>query len=336
MKAYELQNSFGLENLKHVERPEPRITGPGDVLLKVRSVSLNYRDLMTVGGAYNPKQPFPLTPCSDAVGEVIEVGSEVTRFEVGDRVSPIFCQGWIAGEPTREKLRSSLGGPLQGTLVERMLLDQAGLVRVPEYLSDEEAATLPCAAVTAWNAVVVQGSLGPRGTVLIQGGGGVSLFVLQIAKAVGARVFAISGSEEKLDRLNKLGADEVLLRKPGWGGQVKTLTRGDGVDLIVEVGGAESLTESLQAVRIGGTIVLVGVTSGGIARIRLASIFMRHVRMQGIVVGSREMFEEMLQVLERHRILPVIDRVFEFDKVSEAFRYFSQGRQFGKVCIRCS
>jgi len=336
MKAYELQHDFGLENLKLVDRPEPRNPGPGDVLIKVKAVSLNYRDLMTVDGTYNTKQPLPLTPCSDAVGEVVEIGSEVSRFKVGDRVSPIFCQRWISGKPTREKLRSSLGGPLQGTLSEIMVVNEKGLVAVPEYLTDEEAATLPCAAVTAWNALVEQGGVKSDDTVLVQGGGGVSLFALQIAKAAGAKVIAISASEEKLERLSKLGADEVLKRTPGWGGQVKTLTQGDGVDVIVEVGGAESIGESLQAVGIGGIIVLIGVASGGLAQVRLPAIFMRYVRMQGIVVGSREMFEDMGQLFEQARIHPVIDRVFDFDQALEAFHHFAKGSHFGKVCLRLS
>jgi len=335
MKVYELQHGFGLDNLKLVDRPEPDRPGPKGVLIEVKAVSLNYRDLMTVQGTYNPKQLLPLTPCSDAVGEIIEIGSEVTRFRIGDRVCPIFCQKWITGQPTREKLRSSLGGPLQGTLAEFMLVDHDGLVAVPDYLSDVEAATLPCAAVTAWNALVVQGSVGPSDTVLIQGGGGVSLFALQIARALGARVVAVSSSEERLERLRALGADEVLRRNPGWGSRVKTLTQGDGVDVIVEVGGAESIVESLQAVSIGGTIVLIGVASGAVAEIRLPSIFMRNVRVQGIVVGSREMFENMGQLLESARIHPIIDRVFEFDRALEAFRYFAEGRHFGKVCIGC-
>jgi NADPH:quinone reductase-like Zn-dependent oxidoreductase len=301
-----------------------------EVLIKISAVSLNYRDVMMVKGVYNPKQPLPLIPCSDAVGEVIGTGSGVKRFEVGDRVSPIFCQQWISGEPTRDKLRSTLGGPLQGTLVEFMVVSQDGLVAVPEHLSDQEAACLPCAAVTAWNAVSVQGKVGPGDTVLVQGGGGVSLFALQFAKALGASVLAISGSEQRLKQLMRLGADEVLLRTPGWGGQVKSLTQ---IKLIVEVGGGDNLTESLRAIGIGGTIALIGVAAGDISKIRLASIFMRSVRIQGILVGSRAMFEDMNRLITREKLSVIVDRSFEFEQAVEAFRYFSEGKHFGKVVV---
>lgn len=334
MKVFELQKGFGLENLRLCERPGPGRPGPREVLFAVRAVSLNYRDLMTVDGTYNPKQTFPLIPCSDAVGEVLEIGSEVTRFRAGDRVAPIFCQKWLSGKPTREKLRSTLGGPLQGTLAERMVLSEEGLVAVPGYLTDEEASTLSCAAVTAWNAIAVQGNVGPDEVVLVQGGGGVSLFSLQIAKALGGRVIALSRSEEREEPLRLLGVNEVLLRQPGWGHQVKALADGSGVDVVVEVGGAESLEESLRAVRIGGTIVLVGVVSGGLASVRLASIFMRNIRIQGIVVGNRAMFEAMNRSFERHQIRPVVDRVFEFGETLDAFRYFAAGEHLGKVVIR--
>jgi NADPH:quinone reductase-like Zn-dependent oxidoreductase len=336
MKAFVIIDRFGLQNLRWDERPSPGPPGPSEVLIKVKAVSLNYRDLMTIEGTYNPKQPLPLVPCSDAVGEVVEIGSGVTRFKMGDRVSPVFCQKWISGEPTRQKLRSSLGGPLQGTLAEFIVLDEKGLIAVPDYLTDEEAATLPCAAVTAWNALIVQGQVGPGDTVLIQGGGGVSLFALQIAKALGGRVVGISSSTDRLGHLKALGADEVLERTPGWGKQVKALTGGNGVDVVVEVGGAESLSESLQAVKIGGNIVLVGVASGAMAEIRLPSVFMRYVRIQGIVVGSREMFEDMNRFFEQHQIHPEVDRVFEFEEALEAFHYFAEGTHFGKVCLRCS
>jgi len=330
MRAFELQNSFGLQNLQVVERPDPEGLEAEEVLIKISAVSLNYRDVMMVKGIYNPKQPLPLIPCSDAVGEVIGTGSKVKRFEVGDRVSPIFCQQWIAGEPTRDKLRSTLGGPLQGTLVEFMVVSQDGLVTVPEHLSDQEAACLPCAAVTAWNAVSVQGKVGPGDMVLVQGGGGVSLFALKFAKALGASVLAISGSEQRLKQLMRLGADEVLLRTPGWGGQLKSLTQ---IKLIVEVGGGDNLTESLRAIGIGGTIALVGVAAGDITKIRLASIFMRSVRIQGILVGSRAMFEDMNRLITREKLSVIVDRSFEFEQAVEAFRHFSEGKHFGKVVI---
>ena len=335
MKAYVLRELSGIGSLRLEDWADLPSPNPTEALIRVKAVSLNFRDLMTVEGKYNPNQPLPLVPCSDAVGEIVEIGSEVSRMQVGMRVLPIFCQGWVSGEPTREKLRSTLGGPLQGSLREFMLIDQQGLVRVPEHLSDTEAATLPCAAVTAWNAVMVQGGVSSRDTVLIQGGGGVSLFALQFAKTAGAAVIWISHSEERLERLKALGCDQVLLRTPGWGEQVRDLTAGNGVDVVVEVGGGDSINESLRAIGIGGTLVLIGVASGGVSRIRLASILMRHVRLQGIVVGSRNMFEGMNRRIGQDLLRPVIDRVFDFAGAVDAFRYFAEATHFGKVCIRC-
>ena len=334
MKAFQIQGGFGLENLKRVELPEPDPPGPGEVLLSVKAISLNYRDLLVVQGRYNPKQPLPLVPGSDAAAEVLDVGPQVHRFQIGDRVCPIFCQNWLEGPPSRKKLRSSLGTPLQGTFSERFKLNEEGLVRFPDHLSFVEAATLPCAAVTAWNAVVVEGGVGEGQNVLVQGGGGVSLFALQFAKALNCRVFATSSTEARRRRLQELGADEGLMRVEGWGKRLKELTGGDGVHLVVEVGGGESLAESLRAVAIGGTVVLIGVVAGTEARLQLTSILMRNLRLQGIVVGSRAIFEDMNKAIERKELRPVIDRVYPFEKLPEALQYLRTGKHFGKICLQ--
>jgi NADPH:quinone reductase-like Zn-dependent oxidoreductase len=333
MRAVEIRGAFGLDNLTLAERPDPK-PGFGQVLLRMRAASLNYRDLLTIQGKYNPKQKLPLIPCSDGVGEVIEAGEGVMRVRVGDRVCPIFAQAWLAGEPARDKARSTLGGPLDGTLAERMILSEEGLVKVPNHLTDEEAATLPCAAVTAWNALTRAG-VQAGDTVLVQGTGGVSLFVLQFAKAMGARVIATSSRDEKLERVRGLGADETINYRdtPEWGARAKELTGGTGVDLVVEVGGAGTLEQSLRAIRFGGAVTLIGNLSGSDAQVRLPLIFMQHVRVLGIFVGHRESFEAMNRAIDLHRLRPVIDRVFPLEESRAAFEHMAAGDHFGKIVV---
>ncbi|MES1241840.1 MAG: NAD(P)-dependent alcohol dehydrogenase [Acidobacteriota bacterium] len=333
MRAVEIRGSFGLDNLILSERPDPR-PGPGQVLLRMRAASLNYRDLLTVLGQYNPKQKLPLIPCSDGVGEVVEIGEGVSRVAAGDRVCPIFSQRWIAGEPTREKARATLGGPLDGTLAERMVIDQESLVKVPDHLTDEEAASLPCAAVTAWNALIEAGTKAGD-TVLVQGTGGVSLFALQLARSMGARVIATSSRDEKLERARGLGAsDGVNYREtPEWGSRVREIA-GDGVDLVIEVGGAGTLEQSLRAVRFGGTITLIGNLAGLDAHLKLSLVFMQRIRLLGIFVGHRESFEAMNRAIDHHRMRPVIDQVFPLESARAAFDRMAAGGHFGKICVR--
>jgi NADPH:quinone reductase-like Zn-dependent oxidoreductase len=334
MRAVEIRGAFGLDNLALAERPDPR-PGFGQVLLRMRAASLNYRDLLTVQGKYNPKQKLPLIPCSDGVGEVMEVGEGVTRVRTGDQVCPIFAQAWLAGEPTREKARSTLGGPLDGTLAEQMILSEEGLVKIPEDLTDEEAAALPCAALTAWNALTHAG-IKAGDTILVQGTGGVSLFALQFAKILGARVIATSSRDEKLARVRELGADETINYRetPDWGARAKELTGGSGVDLVIEVGGAATLEQSLRGIRFGGTVSLIGNLTGSDAQVRLPLIFMQHVRVLGIFVGHRESFEAMNRAIALHRLRPVIDRVFPLDESRAAFEHMAAGDHFGKICVR--
>jgi NADPH:quinone reductase-like Zn-dependent oxidoreductase len=334
MKVIEVQESFGIDNLAVSERPEPK-TGPGEVKIRMRAVSLNFRDLLMVQGLYNPRQPLPIIPCSDGVGEVLEVGEGVSRVKKGDRVAGCFFQGWFAGEPTTEKAISTLGSPLDGMLTEIRVLEEGGVVHVPDHLSDEQAATLPCAALTAWSALATYGGINASHTILVQGTGGVALFGLQIGKMLGARVAVISSSEAKLDRAAKMGADHGINYKetPQWGKAVRQWAGGEGVDHVVEVGGAGTLQESLQAVRIGGQISMIGVLAGAAKELNILPILMKNIRVQGIFVGHRESFESMNRAMALHKLVPVVDRVFPFREVKEALHVMERGEHFGKICL---
>ena len=335
MKVVEIKGSFGIENLAVTERQRPGPVGPGQVLLRMRAASLNFRDLLTVRGLYNPKQPLPLIPCSDGVGEVVEAGPGVTRAKAGDRVATCFFQRWCAGRPTAEKAVSTLGGPLDGTLAEYLLLGEGGVVQVPAHLTDAEGAALPCAALTAWSALVTQGDVKPGDSVLVQGTGGVALFALQFAKLLGARVAVISGSEDKLARAMALGADHGINYKttPRWSKAVREWTGGAGVDHVVEVGGAGTLQESLQAVGLGGQVSLIGVLAGASKDLNILPILMKNVRVQGIFVGHREGFEAMNRAISQHGLRPVVDGIFPLERVREAFQRMERGEHFGKICL---
>ncbi len=335
MRVWEIRNKQGLEALTLTERQEPQ-PAPGQVLLRMRAASLNYRDLLTVKGAYNSKQRLPLIPLSDGVGEVVAVGEGVTRVKIGDRVAGIFMQTWWEGEFSAEKSKSALGGAIDGILAEYVTLHEDGVVHVPEHLSDEEAASLPCAAVTAWQALITQGNLKAGDTILVQGTGGVSLFAVQFAKLVGARAIAISSSDEKLERVLQLGASSGINYKTtsDWDEQVWKLTDEVGVDHVVEVGGAGTLNKSLRAVRFGGTVSLIGVLTGLTGDISTGSILHKGIRVQGIYVGSRAMFEAMNRAIALHQLRPVVDSIFPFTDVREALAYLESGKHFGKIAIR--
>ncbi len=334
MKAYEIQNNAGIDALALVDRPEPK-PAAGQVLIQVKATSLNYRDLLVVEGAYGAGQKYPLIPMSDGAGEVVAVGEGVTRVKVGDRVAATFFQDWIYGSLTKEKMKSDLGGGIDGMLAEYVVLHQDGLVVLPEHLSYAEGATLPCAAVTAWHGLVTKGNIGAGDSVLLLGTGGVSIFALQFAKIHGARAIATSSSDEKLARIKQLGADETINYKttPDWEKQVYQLTNRTGVDHVVEVGGAGTLPKSLQAVRIGGRVSLIGVLSGRGNEIDPMPILFKSLTVQGIYVGSREMFEAMNQTIQQHQIKPIIDRVFSFSQAREAYHYLKSAAHFGKVVI---
>ncbi|MBI3824000.1 MAG: NAD(P)-dependent alcohol dehydrogenase [Planctomycetes bacterium] len=333
MKTIVIQ-AFGIDNLQTIDRPEPT-PGPGQVLLKMKAWSLNYRDLMMVNGLYNPKLKLPFVPLSDGVGEVIGVGAGVTRVKVGDRVAGCFMQKWTDGELNDACAKSALGGALEGVAAEQVVLHEDGVVKFPAHLSDEEAATLPCAAVTAWNALVTRGKLKAGETVLIQGTGGVSIFALQFAKILGARVIATSSSNAKLERVKELGASDGINYKetPNWEDKVKELTGGVGVDHVVEVGGAATFNQSLKAVKLGGRISLIGVLAGK-GDVNLMPVLMKGVSVQGIFVGSRAMFEAMNREIANEQLRPVVDRVFGFDEIQAALRHMESGAHFGKICLR--
>ncbi|HEY0098325.1 MAG TPA: NAD(P)-dependent alcohol dehydrogenase [Pyrinomonadaceae bacterium] len=334
MKAYEVRQ-FGIENLAPVEREEPQAAAR-EVVVKFHAASLNYRDLMFVKGTYHPKAKLPTVPFSDGAGEVVGVGRDVTRWKIGDRVCPTFLQGWFEGEPSMQKNRTALGGgDLDGVLREYGAFDENGLVEIPASLSYEEAATLPCAALTAWNALVNSGNLKAGDTVLTLGTGGVSIFAMQFAKIHGARVIATSSSDEKLERAKELGADVTINYRsaPDWDKEVLSLTNRKGVDHVVEVGGAGTLGKSLNSVRVGGHVALIGVLAGG-GDFDPRGMLMKSVRLQGIFVGSRRMFEAMNGAIEANRVKPVIGRTFAFAEAREALRYMESGAHFGKIVLR--
>lgn len=332
MKSFLLKTAFGIENLSYVDVPEPK-PGPGQILVKMRAWSLNYRDLLVVRGIYAPKLKFPFQILSDGVGEVVATGSGVTRINTGDRVAGAFMQKWIEGGLNEEKSKSALGGNIPGLAAEYVVLEAEGAVHVPAQLTDEEAATLPCAAVTAWNALVTSGNLTAGDTVLVQGTGGVSLFALQFARMLGARVIATSSSDSKLARARTLGASDGINYKstPKWGNAVRDLTNGYGVDHIVEVGGAGTLTQSLHAVRAAGQISLIGVLTGG--EVNPIPILMKGVTVQGIFVGSREMFEAMNRAIALNGLKPIVDCVFPFAELPQALRHMESGAHFGKIVL---
>lgn len=333
MKTIEIK-AFGIDNLAEVDRPEPQ-PGYGQVLVKWRAYSLNYRDLMIVKGLYNPRLRLPMVPLSDAAGEIAAVGPGVTRFKVGERVAGCFMQRWVAGEPSEAKAKTALGGAIEGLLAEASALHEDGLVQIPEHLSYEEAATLPCAALTAWNAVIASGGVKPGEAVLIQGTGGVSLFALQFGRLAGARIIGTSSSDAKLERARQLGLSDTINYKsvPEWGERVRELSGGSGVDHVVEVGGAGTLGQSLRAVRMGGTISLIGVLSGA-SQANPMPILMKNVRVQGIFVGNRDMFEAMNRAISLHRLRPVIDRVFGFQEIKEALKHMESAAHFGKIVLK--
>ena len=335
MKLYELQNRGGYDNVVRAERADP-MPGAGEVLLRMKAWSLNYRDLMVAKGSYGAPPPSGRIPLSDGVGEVAAIGAGVTRVKVGDRVAGIFMQKWIGGGIPQEASGSALGGAIDGMFAEYVVLSEQGVVHVPAHLSDEEAASLPCAAVTAWNALVREGNLKAGDTVVCLGTGGVSMIALAFAKMNGARVIMTSSSDQKLALAKELGADDVINYRttPDWDKVVIEMTGGRGADIVVEVGGSGTLTKSINAVRLGGIVPLIGVLTGVAGDVNTAAILRRHIRVQGIYVGSREMFEEMNRAIALHGMRPAIGRSFGFEEAGAAYRYLDSAAHTGKVTIR--
>lgn len=328
-------SSFGLDHLECKEGVEPR-PGPGEVLMKVHAVSLNYRDLLVIGGLYNPKMELPRIPCSDGAGEVVEIGEGVTTVRTGDRVAGIFVQNWLDGRPTLERSRGALGGDVDGMLAEYVVLKERGVVPVPEHLSYIEAATLPCAAVTAWNALVHAADTKPGDVVLIQGTGGVSIFALQFARMLGASVLGISSSDEKLERARTLGLNAGVnyKRAPDWSRWVLEQTQKTGADVIVEVGGAGTLNQSLRSVRLGGVIAQIGVLGQSDEPMHIPLILHRQIQLKGIYVGSRAHFEEMNRAIKANGLRPIVDEIFSFEDSRHALQKLQTGGHFGKIVIQ--
>ena len=331
MRQAVIDGGFGIEQVSWREVAESA-PGLGQVAVRVRAVSLNFRDYLVAMGRYNPRMPLPRVPMSDGAGEVVAVGEGVSRWKVGDRVAGAFMQSWLAGPYLDVYGKSALGGAIDGMMAELVVLSEDGLVEVPAHLSFEEAATLPCAAVTAWNALFESGSVKPGQTVLVQGSGGVSVFALQFAKAAGARVIATSSKADKLEKLKALGADWVLNYRdvPEWG---KAIAKAGGVDHVVEVGGVDTLEQSLVAVNGGGTVSVIGVLTGILGNLNIAPILHKHLRVQGIYVGSRAMFENMNRAIGQSHLRPVVDSVFEPEKVQVALRYMESAAHFGKIVV---
>ena len=330
MRAMVLDGGAGLENLKPATRdwPTPK---PGEVVVKLAAASINYRDLATVT-MMAPQRP--LIPLSDGAGIVEAVGDGVTRVKVGDLVMPSFFPHWVAGRPTPQRL-PALGGALDGVACEAIALTAEGVTKVPAGWNAAEAATLPCAAVTAWRGLMVEGELTPGETVLVQGTGGVSIFALQFAKLAGARVIVTSSSDEKLERAKAMGADATInyRQTPDWAAAARELTGGRGVDHVVEVGGADTFQQSIRACALGGAIAVIGVLSGFVKDVNVAAIFSGNLHINGITVGNRENVEQMVSAIEVAKLKPVIDRHFALEQLPEALALMQSGGHFGKVVI---
>ena len=334
MQAYHVHPGKNLDGIVAIERASAA-PGPREVRVRIRAVSLNYRDLMVVRGSYLGKGDAPVIPGSDGAGEVLDVGADVTRFRPGDRVATTFFANWIEGRQQPHKSALSFGGPIDGTLAQEIVVSEDALFAVPDHLDFNEAATLTCAGATAWNSLFVEGRLTPGDSVLMLGTGGVSIWALQLAKATGMRTLITSGSDAKLDRARALGADVTINYRtsPEWHEDVLRATHGAGVELVVEVGGTGTLRRSVAATRMGGTIAIVGGVSGFGGDIDPMALIRGAKHVTGIYVGSRAMLEDLARFVSLHRIRPVVDRVFPFAQARDAYAYLDAGSHFGKVVI---
>ncbi|MCP4874816.1 MAG: NAD(P)-dependent alcohol dehydrogenase [Gammaproteobacteria bacterium] len=333
MRAYEIVSDRGVDALALNERQTPT-PGNGEILVAMRASAINYRDLSTIEDPLPRSIFYPRIPNSDGAGEVIGVGAGVTRFKKGDRVAGCFFQNWSDGRISGAAMASAMGGAIDGVLAETVLLEESGSVHIPAHMSFEEAATLPCAGLTAWNCLIEQGRLKAGDTVLLLGTGGVSIYGLQIAKMMGARVIITSSSDEKLERARDLGADELInyRQKPDWGARVLEMTDGSGVDVTIETGGGGTLERTMEATRVGGTISLIGVLTGG--TINPTTVMRKSIRLQGVYVGSRRMFEDMNAAFALNRIHPVVDQKFEFEEARSAYHAMRAAGHFGKLVVK--
>jgi NADPH:quinone reductase-like Zn-dependent oxidoreductase len=334
MKCFQFAR-FGLDTLQLAERPAPQ-PGPHDVLVRWHAWSLNYRDLVLIEGTYMPRLPLPFTPLSDGAGAIVAVGEAVTAWRPGDRVISHYLPDWEDGDATPEKIAASLGAPLPGLLADESVLPARALVPLPAHLSFAEGATLPVAALSAWNALFEFGPLPPHGTVLLEGTGGVSLFGLQLAHAAGLRTIITSSSDEKLVRARALGADAAINYRttPRWAEEVRRFTDGNGVDLVLDIGGGDTLPEALRAARLGGRIAAIGFLGGKDIALDALDFIRQLVTLHGLKAGSRAMFLRMLTMIAHHRIRPVVDREFAFADVGAALHHLKSGQPFGKIVIR--
>jgi NADPH:quinone reductase-like Zn-dependent oxidoreductase len=334
MKVMQIQDDWSAENIKLAERPDPE-PGPHEIVIRMQAGSLNYRDFVMSQRGYGRRSgELPLVPCSDGAGTVAAVGEGVTRVQVGDLVCPIFSQTWLDGIFSEASWAGTLGGPRDGTFQELMLLSEEGVVKAPKHMSAAEAASLPCAALTAWNALVSQGHIQAGDLVLVQGTGGVSMFALQIAKMMGAEVIATSSSDEKLKRVKALGADHLInyTDDPDWHKTARAISGGRGVDHIVEVGGAGTLERSIRAIRPAGRISLIGVLAGAAGELNLGPVVTQNIGLQGITVGSRSMMEAMVRAMELHELHPALEeKRFKFEELGAAIAALPEGKHFGKV-----
>ena len=335
MKAA-MVDPMGIDNIRIVELPDPE-PGPDEVVVAIRAVSLNYRDILAVKGGYGRMQKQErLIPLSDGAGEVVAVGSKVRGWKAGDRVLGCFFPRWQAGPLRPECVREDLGGMFDGVAVEKRVFRQDTLVRMPASMSFVEAATLPCAAATAWNALVELGGIEPGQRVLTQGTGGVSLFALQFAKLAGAEVYATSSTDAKLDLLRQLGADQVVNHGEDaeWGKTIMGLTGGRGIDHVVDIGGAETLKQSMRALKPGGTVSMIGVVTGPKTELNIPIVAMQALRLQGANAGSRLALERLVDAIAVNGMKPVVDKaVFELAQLPDALRYIEARKHVGKVCI---
>lgn len=333
MKAYELHAKEGPEALVQVERKEEPL-GPTDVRVSVRATSINYRDLRVLRGAL--QRSVPIVPLSDGAGEVLAIGKDVTRIKVGDRVAANFFPTWHEGLLSDAHHAHALGGGHDGMLREQVVLDESAWVKLPAHLSFEQAATLPCAGLTAYHALFEAAHVAPGDTVLVEGTGGVSLFALQLAKAAGARVILTSKSAEKRERALRLGADHVIDYKADakWGESARAWTGGRGVDVAVDVGGQETLDQATASLRYGGTLSVVGGLTGFQARVSIGTLLQKTLRVNGIYVGSVELFERFARALDATKIAPVIDQTYSFADAGKAYARIASGDHFGKIVIQ--
>lgn len=335
MRVMEMRDDWGLEHIKPGTRPD-RAPGPGEVRIKMEAASVNFRDFVTTRRGYGAHTgTLPLIPLSDGAGTVIETGPGVTRVKTGDLVCPAFFQTWLSGPMTEQSRAGGLGGSLDGVMQEIMVLSEQGVVKAPKHFSALEAATLPCAALTAWHAVIGAG-IKAGDVVVTQGTGGVALFAAMFAKMQGALAIVTSSSDEKLARAKSFGAALGINYKthPEWSREVRKLLGGRGADLVVELGGAQTIEQSLRAVRTGGSLAMIGVLSGGTAELNLGRVVTQNVRLQGVTVGSRDMFEDMVRAIDLHGVRPPIDdKRYGFDQVAEAIGALATGQHFGKICL---